>query len=117
MEGCQCSNFLCFIVCVFVYDFGERHSSLFLYWFCICFVKMHLTVVGGCRMLVVGLFYTVFYDFGVLEGPTVSIFRILYCFYKCFVEIDVRVCGGVQVFAFCLFYVMFFMISVKVTIH
>ena len=50
---------VCYIKYVFD-DFGERHSSLILYWFCICFVKMHLTVVGGCRMLVFGLFYNVF---------------------------------------------------------
>ena len=98
-----------FIVFVFD-DFCDRHSSFILYWFCICFVKMHVTVVGGCRMLVVGLFCRVFcfYDFGVLEGPTGSIFWILYWFYKCFVQIDVRVCGGVQVFAFCLFYDQWF---------
>ena len=31
---------------------------LLLYRFCKCFVKMHLTVVGGCRMLVVSVVYT-----------------------------------------------------------
>ena len=41
-------------------DFGEGHSSLILYWFCICFVEMHLTFVGGCQMFVFGLFYNVF---------------------------------------------------------
>ena len=63
-----------------------------------------MTVVGGCQIFVFGLFYTVYYDFGVLEGPTGSIFCILYVFYICFVQIYVRVCGGVQVFENCLFY-------------
>ena len=63
-----------------------------------------------CRMSNVSLLcvlHCFFYDFGVLEGPTGSIFWILYWFYICFVQIYVRVCGGVQVFAFCLFYVVF----------
>ena len=59
-------------------EFGERHSSLFLYWFCRCFVKMHSTVVGGCHFFGFGLFYNVFYDLGVLEGPDGNIFCILY---------------------------------------
>ena len=50
---------LCLLLSVFD-DFGERHSSLIFHLFCKCFVKMHLTVVGGCRMLVVGLVYIVF---------------------------------------------------------
>ena len=29
----------CLFYCVFFYDFGERHSSLILYRFCICFVE------------------------------------------------------------------------------
>ena len=69
------------------------------------------------RMSNVGCWYNVFYDFGVLEGPTGSIFCILYLFYKCFAKIDVRVCGGLPVFEFCLFYVVFLMISVNVTVH
>ena len=86
------------LLCAYA-DFGERHSSLFLYWFCICFVKMHLTVVGGCYFFVFGLFYNVvFHEFAVLEGPNGSIFYILYLFYICFREIDVRVCGGLPVF-------------------
>ena len=104
------------LLCVF-HDVGERQSSLFLYWFCICFVKMHLTVVGGCQMFVVGMFYIVFYDFGVLEGPTGSICCILYVFYKCFAKIVMRVCGGLPVFQFCLFYFVVLMISVNVTVH
>ena len=52
-------------------DFGERHSPLILYWFCICFVKMHLTVVGGCHLFVVGLFYSVcFMISGSWKGQT-----------------------------------------------
>ena len=98
------------LLCVFD-DFGERHSSLILYWFCRCFVKMHLTVVGGCQMFVFGLFYNVFYDSGVLEGPNGSIFCIWYWFYKCFAKIDVRVCGRFPVFENCLFYDVFLMIS------
>ena len=98
-----------FLLCVF-HDFGERHSSFILYRFCICFVTMHVTVVGGCRIFVVCLFYIVLYDFGVLEGPIGSIFFILYWFYKCHATIDVRVCGGLQMFECCLFYFVFLMI-------
>ena len=49
-----------FILLCVVDDFGERHNAFILYWFCICFVKMHLTVVGGCQMFALVLFYNVF---------------------------------------------------------
>ena len=75
-------------------------------------MKMHLTVVGGCQMLVFDLFYNVFYDFGVLEGPNGSIFCILYLFYTCFAKIDVRVCGRFPVFENLLFYIVFLIISI-----
>ena len=45
-------------LCVF-HEFGERHNSFIVYWFCKCFVEMHLTFVGGCQMFVFGLFYNV----------------------------------------------------------
>ena len=63
-----------FEFCLFYYvfdDFGERRNSLFLYWFCICFVKMHLTVVGGCHVFVFGLFYNaLFMMSGSWKGQT-----------------------------------------------
>ena len=43
------------LLCVFD-DFGERHSSCIWFWFCICFVKMHLTIVGGCQKFVLVCF-------------------------------------------------------------
>ena len=89
-------------------DFGERHNSLCLYWFCICLWKCIWPLLADVECWCLVYFTMFFYDVGVLEGPTGSIFWILYWFYTCFVQIDVRVCGGVQVFAFCLFYVVFF---------
>ena len=38
---------------------NANNISLILYKFCMCFVKMHLTVVGGCRMSAFGVFYNV----------------------------------------------------------
>ena len=93
------------------------NSSLFLYGFCICFVEMHLTAVGGCQCFGVGVLDTVFYVVGVLEGPNGIIFCVVYLFYKCFVQIDVRVCGGLPEFENCVFYNMLLMISVNVTVH
>ena len=53
------------LLCAFD-DFGERHNSLILYWFCICFVKMHLTIVGGCKIFVFDLCYNVSF---MISGP------------------------------------------------
>ena len=74
-------------------------------------MEMHLTVVGGCQIFVLGLVYIVFfYIVGVLGRPNGSIFCILYWFHKCFVKIDVRVCAEFPRFEFCLFYEMFLII-------
>ena len=55
--------------------------------------------------------HCLFYDVGVLEGPTGSIVCILYCFYICFAKTYVRVCGRFPVFENLLFYGVFLMIS------
>ena len=75
---------------------------------------MHLTVVGGCQIFVFGLFYNVFHDFNVLEGPNGNIFCILRLFYECFAKIHVRVYGWLPMFENFVFYNMFLMISVNV---
>ena len=66
------------------------------------------------RMSNVGLgfiFYSVFNDCVVLEGPNGNTLCILYWFYICFAKIDVRVCGRFPVFENLLFYGVFLMIS------
>ena len=61
-------------ILLFVFDdFGERHNSLFLYWFCKCFVKMPLNIVGGCQMFAFDLFCNVLFMIsGSWKGQTES---------------------------------------------
>ena len=53
---CNCKIFMIFIIllrnymCLMISMNVTVH--VFYIWFCTCFVKMHLTVVGGCRMFV-----------------------------------------------------------------
>ena len=67
-----------FVLQMFFYDFGERHSSLILYWFCVCFVKMYLTVVGGCLICVLCLFYIAFFMLSVSWKGQTETYSVFY---------------------------------------
>ena len=103
-------------LCVFD-DFGERHNSFILYWFCKCFVKMHLTIVGGCQMFVFDLFYNVLFMIswswkGQTEPYSVFYVSCISVSWKLMWEfVEGCQCSNL------VYFIVFLMISVNVTIH
>ena len=97
--------FILWCVCFMISD------SLILWWFCICFVKMHLTVVGGCRML---FFLFSLQCFLMIAWSWKGQTETHYVFYRGFIDVSRKLMwefvDGFQCSKI-VFYVVFLMIS------
>ena len=84
------SVLILFIVFYFVVvnDFGERHSSLFAYRLCRCFVEMHLTVVGGCHVFSNFSGWFVLQCFFMISGSWKGQTDAYYLFYIGFIDVS-----------------------------